>query len=173
MKLLAAIVLPAALAATAPAQSQSHSQQRGVEAMEVTRKADLKTIEGPAEWFTGKVTITGQFQRPEPSRMGGAIVRFEPGARTAWHKHPLGQTLIVTEGVGWTQVEGGQKVEFHAGDQLWCPPDRKHWHGATPTAVMTHIAIQEAQNGSPVTWMEHVTDEEYLAGTTPDAQKDK
>ena len=141
--------------------------------MEITRKADLKTVEGPAEYFTGKVTITGQFQRPEPSRVSGAIVHFEPGARTAWHKHPLGQTLIVTEGVGWTQVEGGQKVEFHAGDQLWCPPDRKHWHGATPTSAMTHIAIQEAENGSPVTWMEHVTDEDYLAGSTADAQKGK
>jgi quercetin dioxygenase-like cupin family protein len=114
----------------------------------------------------GKVTITGQFQRAEPSRLGGAIVHFEPGARTAWHKHPLGQTLIVTEGVGWTQVEGGPKLEFYAGDQLWCPSDRKHWHGATPTRAMTHIAIQESLNGSPVTWMEHVTDEEYLAAAS-------
>lgn len=132
--------------------------------MEITRKADQKTIAGPAGWFTGKVTITGSFQRSDPSRVGGAIVRFEPGARTAWHKHPLGQTLIVTEGVGWTQIEGGPKLEFHAGDLLWCPADRKHWHGATPTSAMTHIAIQEAQGGSPVTWMEHVTDEQYLAG---------
>jgi quercetin dioxygenase-like cupin family protein len=130
--------------------------------MEVTRKADLETVEGAAEYFTGRVTITGQFQRPEPSRVGGALVRFEPGARTAWHKHPLGQTLIVTEGVSWTQVKGGDRLEFHAGDVLWCPPDQKHWHGATPTSAMAHLAIQESQNGSPVTWMEHVTDEEYL-----------
>ena len=129
--------------------------------MQIDRKADLKSVDGPAEYFTGTVTITGQFQRPEPSRVGGAIVHFEPGARTAWHKHPLGQTLIVTEGVGLTQVEGGVVQEFHAGDILWCPADRKHWHGATPTSAMTHIAIQEAQNGSPVTWMEHVTDEQY------------
>ena len=132
--------------------------------MEVVRKTELKSVAGPAEYFTGKVTITGQFQREAPSRVGGAIVRFEPGARTAWHKHPLGQTLIVTEGVGWTQVEGGPVVEFVAGDILWCPPDQKHWHGATPTDSMTHIAVQESQNGSPVTWMEQVTDEQYRAG---------
>jgi quercetin dioxygenase-like cupin family protein len=136
--------------------------------MQIARKAELKTVPGPAEYFTGEVTITGQFQRPAPSRVGGAIVRFEPGARTAWHKHPAGQTLIVTEGVGWTQVEGGRAHEFRAGDILWCPPDQKHWHGATPTTAMTHIAIQESVNGSPVAWMEKVTDEQYLAG--PSAQ---
>jgi quercetin dioxygenase-like cupin family protein len=132
--------------------------------MEITRKAEMKTLDGPSEYFTGKVMIAGQFQRPDPSRVGGAIVHFEPGARTAWHKHPLGQTLMVTEGVGWTQVVDGPILEFQAGDILWCPADRKHWHGATPTRAMTHIAIQESVNGSPVTWMEHVTDEEYLAG---------
>ena len=131
--------------------------------MDITRKADQTTIEGPAEWFTGRVTVSGQFQREAPSRVGGAVVRFEPGARTAWHVHPLGQTLIVTEGVGWTQIEGGPKLEFHVGDILWCPPEQKQWHGATPHEAMTHIALQESQNGSPVTWMEHVTDEEYLA----------
>jgi quercetin dioxygenase-like cupin family protein len=130
--------------------------------MDISRKADLEVIEGPAEHFTGQVTITGQFQRPEPSRVGGAIVHFEPGARTAWHKHPLGQTLIVTEGIGWTQIAGGPKLEFRAGDIMWCPSEHKHWHGATPTSAMTHIAIQESLDGSPVTWMEHVTDEEYL-----------
>jgi quercetin dioxygenase-like cupin family protein len=132
--------------------------------MQIDRKADLKTVPGPAENFTGKVTITGQFQRPEPSRVGGAMVHFEPGARTAWHKHPLGQTLIVTEGVGLTGIEGGDVLEFQAGDILWCPPDRKHWHGATPTSAMTHIAIQESLNGSPVTWMEHVAEAEYRKG---------
>ncbi|WP_336980492.1 (R)-mandelonitrile lyase [Brevundimonas nasdae] len=139
--------------------------QEGAPVMEITRKADQATIDGPAEYFTGRVTISGQFQRETPSRVGGAIVHFEPGARTAWHVHPLGQTLIVTEGVGWTQIEGGPKLEFHAGDILWCPPEHKHWHGATPHAAMTHIAIQESQNGSPVTWLEHVTDEQYLADT--------
>lgn len=131
--------------------------------MEIVRKADLKTFDGPAEWFTGRVTITGAFQRELPSRVGTAIVHFEPGARTAWHKHPLGQTLIVTEGVGWTQVEGGVRQEFQVGDIMWCPPDHKHWHGATPHEAMTHVAIQESQNGSSVTWLEHVTDEEYFA----------
>jgi quercetin dioxygenase-like cupin family protein len=171
MKLISALALPLLLVAgTSAADAQvprplpPHSHQRAG-TMEVTRKADMKTIAGPADWFTGKVTITGQFQRSEPSRVGAAIVHFEPGARTAWHKHPLGQTLIVTEGVGWTQVEGGEVVEFYAGDHLWCPADRKHWHGATPATGMTHIAIQEAQDGSPVTWLEHVTDEQYLAGS--------
>ncbi len=150
----------------APLQSQENAS-----VMEITRKADQTTIDGPAEWFTGRVTISGQFQREAPSRVGGAIVRFEPGARTAWHVHPLGQTLIVTEGVGWTQIEGGPKLEFHAGDVLWCPPEHKHWHGATPHAAMTHIAIQESQNGSPVTWMEQVTDEQYLADTSATGAK--
>lgn len=145
----------------APPQTQGNAA-----VMEITRKADQATVDGPAEYFTGRVTISGQFQREAPSRVGGAIVHFEPGARTAWHHHPLGQTLIVTEGVGWTQIEGGPKLEFHAGDILWCPPEHKHWHGATPHEAMTHIAIQESQNGSPVTWMEHVTDEQYLADTS-------
>ncbi|MEA3013731.1 MAG: hypothetical protein QOD42_2276 [Sphingomonadales bacterium] len=132
--------------------------------MEITRRTDLTSVAGPAEYFTGKAIITGQFQRERPSRVTGATVHFEPGARTAWHTHPLGQTLIVTEGIGWTQVEDGPVLEFYAGDILWCPPERKHWHGATPHTGMTHIAIQEALNGSPVAWMEHVTDEEYLKG---------
>lgn len=131
--------------------------------MDITRKADLKTVEGPAECFTGMATITGQFKREAPSRLTGAIVHFEPGARTAWHTHPAGQTLIVTEGVGWTQIAGGPKYEFNEGDVLWCPADRKHWHGATPHEGMTHIALQEVVNGTNVTWMEKVTDEEYLA----------
>ena len=134
--------------------------------MGIARMADQTTVDGSADWFTGRVTISAQFQREAPSRVGGAIVHFEPGARTAWHVHPLGQTLIVTEGVGWTQIEGGPKLEFHAGDILWCPPEQKHWHGATPHAAMTHIAIQESRNGSPVTWLEHVTDEQYLAVTS-------
>jgi quercetin dioxygenase-like cupin family protein len=139
--------------------------QEGKTPMEITRKADQKVVQGPEENFTGKVTVTGQFQRPAPSRVTGAIVRFAPGARTAWHSHPLGQTLIVTEGKGWTQVEGGPKLEFHAGDIMWCPAEHKHWHGATPHDAMTHIAIQEAKDGNNVTWMEKVTDAEYLAET--------
>lgn len=137
--------------------------QDGEAKLEITRKQEQKSVEGPDKFFTGKATITGQFQREAPSRVTGAIVHFEPGARTAWHTHPLGQTLIVTDGVGWTQVESGPKLEFHAGDVLWCPADRKHWHGATATQAMTHIAIQEALDGKNVTWMEKVSDEVYLA----------
>jgi quercetin dioxygenase-like cupin family protein len=138
--------------------------------MEITRNGTQASVKGPAEWFTGNVRLDSLFQRQEPSRVGGAIVTFEPGARTAWHKHPLGQTLIVTAGVGWTQIEGGRVHEFYAGDVLWCPADQKHWHGATPTSAMTHIAIQESLNGSPVTWFEHVTDEEYLAGPSAEGE---
>ncbi|GFE74632.1 hypothetical protein NTCA1_22810 [Novosphingobium sp. TCA1] len=139
------------------------SAQEGPTTMDIARKPDLKTVDAPSEYFTGKVTITGQFQRPAPSRVSGAIVHFEPGARSAWHTHPAGQTLIVTEGVGWTQIEGGGKYEFHAGDILWCPADHKHWHGATPHEGMTHIAIQDTVDGKNVVWLEKVTDEEYLA----------
>ncbi len=136
--------------------------------MDIKRKADLQTVEGPEAYFTGKATITGMFAGPDPSRLTGAIVHFEPGARTAWHSHPCGQTLIVTEGVGWTQVEGGPKYEFYEGDMLWCPADKKHWHGATPHEGMTHIALQEVANGTNVTWMEKVTDEDYLAPVQKD-----
>lgn len=158
-----AVMAAACSLAASPALAQESTP-----VMDITRKADMQTAEGPAEYFTGRATITGQFQRPAPSRIGGALVRFEPGARTAWHTHPLGQTLIVTEGVGWTQIEGGPKLEFHAGDILWCPAEHKHWHGATPHGTMAHYAIQESLNGSPVTWMEHVTDEEYLVPVKAD-----
>jgi quercetin dioxygenase-like cupin family protein len=157
-----------ALATALVAAAGPASAAQGDTGMEITRKADQQSTQGPSEYFTGEATITGMFSREDPSRLTGAIVRFEPGARTAWHSHPLGQTLIVTEGVGWTQVEGGPKYEFEAGDIMWCPPDRKHWHGATPHEAMTHIALQEALDGENVTWMEHVTDEEYLAETEDD-----
>ncbi len=132
--------------------------------MEITRNGSQPSAKGPADWFTGDVRIDSMFQRPDPSRVTGAIVTFEPGARTAWHSHPLGQTLIVTLGAGWTQCEGEPRYEIRAGDVIWCPPGHKHWHGATATTAMTHIAIQEAVDGANVTWMEKVTDEEYLAG---------
>lgn len=121
-------------------------------------------VEGPEQFFTGRATIRGQFSRDDPSRVTGAIVTFEPGARTAWHSHPLGQTLVVIDGVGWTQVQDGPVQEFAEGDILLCPADRRHWHGATPESSMTHVAIQESLDGTNVTWMEKVTDEEYLAG---------
>ena len=140
------------------------ADSEGSRSMEIMRKAEMKTVEGPAEFFTGKATISGQFGRANPSRRTGALVRFEPGARSAWHKHPLGQTLIVSEGTGWTQIEGSERLEFTAGDIIWCPPDTKHWHGATPNGAMAHYAIQEALDGENVVWMEKVTDEQYNGG---------
>ena len=107
------------------------------------------------------VRIDPLFEAPEPARVRGASVTFEPGARTAWHSHPLGQTLIVTSGLGWTQCWGGPKEEIRPGDVIWCPPGVKHWHGATPSTAMSHIAIQEALNGKVVEWMEQVSEAQY------------
>ena len=129
--------------------------------MEIKTAGSQSSNKGPAEWFTGSVRIDPLFQAPEPARARGASVTFEPGARTAWHTHPLGQTLVVTSGLGWAQRWGGSIEEIYPGDVVWFAPGEKHWHGATPTTAMTHIAIQEALNGKPVDWMEHVTDEQY------------
>jgi len=129
--------------------------------MEIKRSGSQPSGVGPADWFTGRVRIDPLFEAPEPARVRGASVTFEPGARTAWHTHPLGQTLIVTFGVGLAQSWGGPTEEIRPGDVVWFAPGEKHWHGATPTTGMTHIAIQEARNGKPVDWMEHVTDEQY------------
>jgi quercetin dioxygenase-like cupin family protein len=129
--------------------------------MQITRAGSQASRKGPAEWFTGTVRIDPLFQAPEPARVGGATVTFEPGARTAWHTHPLGQTLIVTAGLGWVQREGGPVEEVRPGDIVWFPPGLKHWHGATLTTVMTHIAIQESLDGKAVEWLEHVSDEQY------------
>lgn len=131
--------------------------------MEVKRSGSQPSQKGPEEYFTGSVRIDTPFQANAPARVGGAIVTFEPGARTAWHKHPLGQTLIVTSGCGWVQSEGGPKFEIRPGDVVWCPPNERHWHGATPTTAMTHIAIVEALDGKNVEWMEKVSEQEYLA----------
>ena len=116
---------------------------------------------GPAEWFTGTVRIDPLFEAPEPARARAASVTFEPGARTAWHTHPLGQALIVTFGLGWVQRWGGPIEEIRPGDVIWFAAGEKHWHGATPRTAMTHIAIHEALNGKPVDWMEHVSEEQY------------
>lgn len=134
--------------------------------MEIKRSGSQSSIKGPVDYFTGNVRIDPLFDASEPGRVTGASVTFEPGARTAWHTHPLGQVLIVTSGVGWTQCWGGPIVEIRAGDVIRCPPGHKHWHGATPTTSMMHIAIQEALNGKVVEWMEKVSDEQYLAGVT-------
>ena len=131
--------------------------------MIVKRAGSQASQEGPADFFTGTVRIDPLNTAPEPARVSCASVTFEPGARTAWHTHPLGQTLIVTAGLGWTQCEGEVKVEIRPGDVITCPADKKHWHGATPTTAMSHIAIQEAKEGKVVAWMEKVTDEQYLA----------
>jgi quercetin dioxygenase-like cupin family protein len=129
--------------------------------MEIKRSGSQPSGKGPAEYFTGTVRIDPLFSPPDPARVAGALVTFEPGARTAWHTHPLGQTLIVTSGCGWVQRDGGPVVEIRPGDVIWFPPNEKHWHGATPTIAMTHIAIQERLNGKVVEWMEHVSDEDY------------
>ena len=129
--------------------------------MEIKRSGSAPSGKGPAEYFTGTVRLDPLFTAPEPARAVGALVTFEPGARTAWHTHPLGQTLIVTSGLGRAQREGGPIEEIRPGDVVWFPPGEKHWHGASPTTAMTHIAIQERQDGATVEWLEHVTDEDY------------
>ena len=129
--------------------------------MKITRSNTQPSRQGPAEYFTGSVRVDAPFQGTAPARVGGAFVTFEPGARTAWHTHPLGQTLIVTAGCGWVQREGGPVEEIRPGDVVWFSPNEKHWHGATPTTGMTHIAIQEASNGKNVEWLDKVTDAQY------------
>jgi quercetin dioxygenase-like cupin family protein len=133
--------------------------------MEIKRIGSQPSGRGPAEWFTGTVRIDPLFGASAPARAAGNAVTFEPGARTAWHTHPLGQVLIVTAGCGLVQREGGPVEEIHPGDVVWFEPDEKHWHGASPTTAMTHIAIQEALDGKAVYWMEKVTDEQYQAGS--------
>ncbi len=129
--------------------------------MEITRAGSQPSGKGPAEWFTGTVRIDPLFSAPDPARVGGALVTFEPGARTAWHTHPFGQTLVVMTGCGWAQREGGPVEELRPGDVVWFAPGERHWHGASPATAMSHIAIQERLDGSPVTWLEHVSDEQY------------
>ncbi|AWU92955.1 (R)-mandelonitrile lyase [Azospirillum ramasamyi] len=129
--------------------------------MNITRVGSQPSTKGPEEWFTGTVRIDPLFQANAPARAMAASVTFEPGARTAWHTHPLGQTLVVTAGVGRVQREGGPVEEIRPGDVIWFPPGEKHWHGASPTTFMTHIAIQEQLDGKTVDWMEKVTDDEY------------
>jgi quercetin dioxygenase-like cupin family protein len=129
--------------------------------MDIKRAGSQPSSKGPEDWFTGTVRIDPLFQANESARAAGAAVTFEPGARTAWHTHPLGQTLVVTAGFGWAQREGGPIEEIRPGDVVWFAPGEKHWHGAAPTTTMTHIAIQENLNGKVVDWMEKVTDAQY------------
>jgi quercetin dioxygenase-like cupin family protein len=153
----AATLLSAGLAhAGAPA---THRLRRT--AMNITRSGSQASAKGPAEHFSGAVRIDMRFRGTAPARVGGAIVTFEPGARTAWHTHPLGQTLIVTAGMGWVQLEGGFKEEIRPGDVVWIAPGEKHWHGATATTAMAHIAISEALDGKTVDWLEKVSDAQF------------
>jgi len=132
--------------------------------MTITSSGSQPSAKGPADWFTGVVRIDPLFPVRAPARAAGNAVTFEPGARTAWHTHPLGQTLIVTFGRGWVQRDRGPVQEIRPGDVVWFEPGEKHWHGATATTAMTHIAIQESLDGSAVEWLEHVADEQYRAG---------
>jgi quercetin dioxygenase-like cupin family protein len=129
--------------------------------MEITRAGSQPSGKGPADWFTGTVRIDPLVTAPDPALVSAASVTFEPGARTAWHTHPLGQTLIVVSGLGWAQRKDGPVEEIRPGDVVWFSPNEKHWHGASSTTAMTHIAVQERKDGKVVEWMEHVTDEQY------------
>ncbi len=155
MKRLVATVMSLSLLASVCAASESSQGIR------VTRSGSQPSRQGSAENFTGSVRIDPLFNANAPSRASGGRVTFKPGARTAWHTHPLGQTLIVTAGSGWVQQWGGPTQEIREGDVVWIPPGQKHWHGATPTTSMTHIAIQEHLEGKNVKWMEKVSDEHY------------
>ena len=152
MRLLAATAICLCLLASSSESSQS---------ITVTRSGSQPSRQGPAENFTGSVRIDPLFNANAPSRTSGGRVTFEPGARTAWHTHPLGQTLVVTAGYGWVQEWGGPTQEIREGDVVWIPPGQKHWHGGTATTSMTHIAIQEFLEGKNVDWMEKVSDEQY------------
>ncbi|WP_234571133.1 (R)-mandelonitrile lyase [Rhodohalobacter sp. 614A] len=129
--------------------------------MKIIKNEELKSVQGPEDWFTGSVRIDPLFQQKEVTKAAGALVTFEAGARTAWHTHPAGQTLIIQSGFGWVQKEGGPIEEVRPGDIVWFEPDEKHWHGASPDKAMSHIAIQEEVDGDVVTWMEKVSDEQY------------
>jgi len=129
--------------------------------MTIARHGTQQASKGPDQYFTGAVTVEPLYQPKAPARYSAAYVTFDPGARSAWHSHPLGQTLVVTAGTGWVQEEGGAKQEIKPGDVIWTPPGVKHWHGATSTAAMTHMAVTEALDGKNVDWMEKVTDAQY------------
>lgn len=129
--------------------------------MDITRNGSKPSAVGPEDWFTGTVRLDAPFQAEPPARVSGATVTFEPGARTAWHTHPLGQTLFVVAGLGWAQREGGPVEEIRPGDIVWFAPGEKHWHGASPTTAMTHIAVAERLDGKVVEWLEKVSDEQY------------
>jgi quercetin dioxygenase-like cupin family protein len=137
-----------------------HAAERR-QAMDITRNGSRLSTKGPEAYFTGAVRVDPVFQVGDPVHLNAGSVTFEPGARTAWHTHPLGQTLIITAGLGWVQTEGGSIEEVRPGDVVWFPPGEKHWHGSTPTTAMTHIAVQESLNGKNVDWAEKVSEAQY------------
>lgn len=163
-RLTAALSFSTALLAAASSQAQTSASAGGIAPMEISRNGSRPPAVGSPQNFTGSVRVEPLFDARGPARASAFDVTFEPGARTAWHSHPFGQRLIVTSGLGWTQVEGGPVEEIGPGDVVWCPPNVRHWHGATATTAMTHIAVQEAKDGKFVEWMEHVTDAQYRAG---------
>jgi quercetin dioxygenase-like cupin family protein len=157
------LIVFAALVANAIGAPTGHAQEQERPTVNITRAGSQSSSKGPADWFIGMVRIDPLFTAPAPARAAGAAVTFEPGARTAWHTHPLGQTLIVLSGLGRVQRDGGPIEQIRPGDVVWIPPNVKHWHGASPATAMTHIAIQEALDGTTVQWLEHVTDNQYAA----------
>lgn len=157
---LASFTFTVAIPALGQAQTVGASDRQ----MEISRAGSQPSVSGPAGNFTGSARIDPLFTAKAPSRVAAGSVTFEPGARSAWHSHPLGQHLLVTSGLGWTQVKGGPILVMRPGDVIWCPPGVKHWHGASPTTSVTHIAIQEVLDGRNVEWMEKVTDEQYSRG---------
>ena len=161
MKLLAATVLSLFLLPSAFAQINQPEVTSGADAITITRSGSQPSAKGSVEYFTGAVRIDSPFRGRDPARVGGGIVTFEPSARTAWHTHPLGQTLIVTAGAGLVQQWGGPIQEMKQGDVVWIPPGVKHWHGATATTGMSHIAIAERLDSKSADWMDEVTDEQY------------
>jgi quercetin dioxygenase-like cupin family protein len=161
IKTAGAFAATATLCARVGAASQSTPTKDTTMDIQIKRAGSQPSGKGSSDWFTGTVRLDPLFQPNEPARAAAVSVTFEPSARTAWHTHPLGQTLIVTAGAGWVQREGGPIEEIRPGDVVWFPPGLKHWHGATPTTAMTHIAIQEQLNGKAVEWMEKVADEQY------------
>jgi quercetin dioxygenase-like cupin family protein len=158
---LATVAAWVATLATRRTHAETRLTAKMEDEMEITRVGSQPSAKGPSEWFSGTVRIDPLFPAKAPARAAGNTVTFEPGGRTAWHTHPLGQTLIVTAGCGWVQREGGPVEEVRPGDVVWFPPGEKHWHGATATTAMTHIAIQEGLDGKMVDWLEHVSDEQY------------
>ena len=149
------------VAMCAAAASSAGGAGGSATAQQITRAGTQAATTGPAEYFTGRVRVDPMFQVGEPARVSGGLVNFEPGARSAWHTHPLGQTLVVMSGVGWAQSEGGPVEEIRPGDVIWFPPGEKHWHGATATTPMTHIAVTEFRDGRNVDWLEQVSDAQY------------